>query len=357
MRFTLAFLLGIIGMGCSDNAVREEQKLRPIKSEVVKSGSLVRERFFSGVVKSAAETTFSFKVAGTIVSLPTRVGDSKKAGDLLARLEGSTLAAELEQAKADALSANAKRRSAEAEYQRVKQLYANDNASRNELDNALAESESARANYKAAIQKVKLATLNVDYTRLVVLRDCSIAEILVEVNENVTANQTVATASCGDQWEVILNVPESVIHQFSDSLEGFVRFPSLPGQGFKGVVTEIGVGMSDRSTFPVTLTMTNVPTSIRSNLAAEVEFQFFTNDGSNVIYVPPATVAQDQSGTYVYVVNTTDHQNTWRLIKRNVVVGQLDANGLQIVSGIRSGERLLFAGHVNARDGLLVRAE
>lgn len=123
------------------------------------------------------------------------------------------------------------------------------------------------------------------------------------------------------------------------------------------MVTEIGVGMSDRATFPVTLTIINAPPSIRSNLTAEVEFQFFTNGGDAVLYVPPSSVAQDQSGTYVYIVEQTDSKDIWRLVKRNVVVGQLDKNGLHIVTGIQNGERIMLAGHVNARDGLLVRAE
>lgn len=207
MRVALLFLLGIVIVGCSESVTVKEQKLRPIKSGVVNSGLLARERLFNGVVQSAAETAFSFKVAGTVASLLVKVGDNKKKGDLIARLDGSTLLLELEQAKADALSANAKRRSAESEYQRVRQLYTNDNASRNELDNALAESESATANYEAAVQKVKLAVLNIDYTSLIFPTDCTIAEILVEENENVTANQKIVNASCGDRWEVVLNVP------------------------------------------------------------------------------------------------------------------------------------------------------
>ena len=263
---------------------------------------------------------------------------------------------ELDQATADATSANAQRRSAEAEYQRVRQLYANDNASRNELDNALADTESAQANHDAAVQAVKLASLNLQYTELSLQKNCTIAEITIEENENVTANQRVATASCGQNWEVVIDVPESLIARFRNGLAGQVQFPSVPNTVFDGVVIEVGIGTSGQSTFPVTLSLSTAPISVRTNLAAEALFSF-ADATSNTIYVPATAVSQDQSGTYAYVVVPSDTAGTKRLQKRLVEVGELSASGLEIVGGLAPGEQILVAGHVNARDGLLVRAQ
>ncbi|MEM9103056.1 MAG: efflux RND transporter periplasmic adaptor subunit [Pseudomonadota bacterium] len=356
LSISVSFIATIMLLGCNE-PVATKESLRPVKSGVVTSKDVSRERVFSGIARSAGETELSFKVSGTVNKINMKVGETFSAGKLLASLDRSSFIVQLDQAKADAAKAEALRRSAESEYQRIRQLYANDNASRNELDSALAESESASANYEAMVQAAKLAALNVDYTHLMLQRNCTVANIEIEENENVTANQRIATASCGNDWEVLINVPESVIGQFSDGLEGQIQFPSVPKETYKGSVVEIGIGMSNRSTFPITLALTDFPDSIRNNLAAEASFQFSSDSASRVIYVPSTAVSQDQSGTFVFVVLPSDSDAIWQLQKRKVEIGELNTNGLEVLKGLNDGERILLAGHVNARDGLLVRAD
>lgn len=356
--FLTSLLLGCVTLlvvACSEPVV-VEKKLRPVKSMLVQTGSASRSRIFSGTAQAAQEADLSFKVAGSVEQVLVEVGDNLARGALVARLDDETYRVELEQIRADAAQANAQRRSAEAEYQRVRQLYANDNASRNELDSALADAESAKASQDAAVQSARLAALNLDYTQLTVDYDCTIAQLDMEPNENVNAGQVVATASCGEGWEVQIDVPESLIANFADGMAGVVRFPSVPGQTFAAEVTEVSIGTGSRSTFPVTLALNDTPTNIRTNLAAEAEFEFTEQSGSdNTIYLPSAAVVQDQNGTFVYVVETHSEPGTAMLVRRNVEVGELSALGLEVLAGLQAGERVLVAGQVNARDGLLVR--
>ncbi|MEM6544496.1 MAG: biotin/lipoyl-binding protein, partial [Pseudomonadota bacterium] len=88
-----------------------------------------RLRTFSGSAQTAQEVKLSFRVAGTVIAVPISVGDRVSAGSLVARLDTETYRVALEESKADVAQANASRRSDEAEYQRVRQLYAADNAS------------------------------------------------------------------------------------------------------------------------------------------------------------------------------------------------------------------------------------
>ncbi|MEO1370648.1 MAG: efflux RND transporter periplasmic adaptor subunit, partial [Acidobacteriota bacterium] len=250
----------------------------------------------------------------------------------------------------------ATRRNNEAEYQRVRLLYTNDNASRNELDAALANAESAKASYDAAVQTVRLAQLNIGYTRLTVPEDCSVAELNVEVSENVIAGQTIARVNCGKGWEVVLAVPESLIASFENGMTGVARFPSVPDQSFQGVVTEVGVGTGTGRTFPVTLSLEEAPGDIRSNLAAEVTFRFTDRAGPiDALYVPPAAVVKDENGTFVLIVQPAEEPNAAVLRRRAVEVGEISELGLEILSGLDVGDRIVTAGQIHARDGMRVR--
>ncbi|MEM9596434.1 MAG: efflux RND transporter periplasmic adaptor subunit [Acidobacteriota bacterium] len=345
---------------CGEEAPPPETALRPVKSVVVESGSAsIRDRVFSGTAQSAEEAALSFKVSGTVAQVPVEVGDQLRRGELIAALDRDLFNVELEQALAEEARTKATRRSAEAEYQRVRLLFTNDNASRNELDTALANAEAAKASFNAAVQTVRLARLNLGYTRLTAAEDCSVAELGAEVSENVSAGQTVARVNCGKNWEVLLAVPESLIASFADGMAGVARFPSVPGQSFEGVVSEVGVGTGDARTFPVTLSLATVPTDIRSNLAAEVTFRFpqgSSSDGagSDRLYVPPSAALKDELGTFVFVVGAGE-QGAAVLERRTVKAGEISELGLEVLSGLEVGERIVTAGQIHARDGMLVR--
>ncbi|MEM9552868.1 MAG: efflux RND transporter periplasmic adaptor subunit [Acidobacteriota bacterium] len=357
-------------VGCGGEAPPSDTALRPVKSIVVESGSAsIRDRVFSGTARSAEEAALSFKVSGTVSQVPVEVGDQLKRGDLIASLDRDLFNVELEQALAEEARTKATRRSAEAEYQRVRLLFTNDNASRNELDTALANAEAAKASFNAAVQTVRLARLNLGYTRLTASEDCSVAELQVEVSENAAAGQTVARVNCGKGWEVVLAVPESLIASFEDGMAGVARFPSVPGLSFEGVVSEVGVGTRDARTFPVTLSLATVPDDIRSNLAAEVTFQFperlsdeegganrsLGAAGSDRLYVPPSAALEDENGTFIFVVGPSDQPGAAALERRSVKVGEISELGLEILSGLEVGERIVTAGQIHARDGMLVR--
>ena len=344
-------------VGCGDPPPPPEAALRPVKSIVVESGATaVRDRVFSGSARSAEEAALSFKVSGTVAQLPVAVGDTLKRGALIASLDRELFGVEVDQALAEQARTKAARRNAEAEYQRVRRLYGNDNASRNELDTALANAESAKANHDAAIQGVRLAKLNLSYTRLSAAEDCSVAALDVEANENVSAGQTVARVNCGDAWEVEIAVPESLIASFEDGMAGTVSFPSVPGQTFEGTVSEVGVATGGERTFPVILSLDTPPGQIRSNLAAEVTFRFSARpESQRGLHVPPAAVIEDELGRYVFIVKPADEPGASVLERRSVDVGEISELGLEVLSGLDVGERVVTAGQIHARDGMLVR--
>ncbi len=352
--------LFVVGLaGCTDPIEEEATVLRPVKHIVVSSGSAaIRDRVFSGTAHSSSEANLSFNVNGTVKRVVVKVGDTVKRGDLIAEIDSETYRIEVEQAQAALAQANASRRNTEAEYQRVRQLYTNDNASQNELDTALANAESSKASYNADSHGLRLALLNLDYTKLNADGNCTIANLNIEPNENITSGTTVAEVNCGAGWEVEIGVPESLISAFHDGITGSVQFTAIRGESFSGAVTEIGTATGGNSTFPVTLLMNDFPAIIRSGLAAEVTFQFGaqSTDGDN-FYLGPSVVGQDETGTFVFVIEPSEELGAAVLRRRAVEVGGISELGLEIKSGLNNGDKVVTAGQTMARDGLLVRKD
>jgi RND family efflux transporter MFP subunit len=344
-----AFMLSACGN--PDEAV--EEMLRPVRYVTVSDASVFRDRSFSGTSKSSRESRLSFKVSGTIINAPVQIGQRLNAGDLIAEIDPASYVLQAQQAQASLVEAQANDRRAAANYERTKGLYANDNASLNDLESSRAQAESGRALVAAAGKALEIARLNVSYTRLMADTDCSIASLDIEVNENVSAGQQVAAVSCGDAFEVRLDLPESLIGSVNEDTPVSVRFGSIPEQIFAGVISEIAVASSAGSAaFPVVIQITGSHPSLRSGLAADVTFQFESAaDQSGGAVLPVTAVINDPEGTFVFVADLAETAGEAIVRRRAVTLGELSQSGIEIIDGLQVGDRVITAGISVIRDG------
>lgn len=347
----LSLGMHLIGACGQDEEVVEEQ-LRPVRYVTVSDENVFRNRSFSGTSKSTRESRRSFKVPGTIVNLPVQIGQRLAAGDLIAEIDSATYVLQTQQAAASLLEAQANDRRAAANYERTKGLYANDNASLNDLESSRAQAESARAVVASASKALEIARLNTSYTKLQADADCSIASLDVDVNENVAAGQQVAAVSCGEEFEVNLDIPESVIASVSEATPVSVTFGAIPDQVFSGTISEVSVASAGTAGFPIVVSIDGSHPSLRSGLAANVTFQFdsATENGGGVV-LPVSAVIKDPTGTFVFIADSGESEGETIVRRRAVTLGELSQSGIEIVDGLQVGDRVITAGTSVIRDG------
>ena len=329
---------------CEKEAEVTIEKLRPVRVLKVSNAQVGNTRIFSGISQSELQSNLSFKITGTVSSIPVKVGDRLKKGDLIARLDAASYELQAEQSRASLAQAKASERNASSSFERTKGLYENNNASKTDLDSARANAESAQAQVRAAEKALELALLNVSYTRLLATEDCAIASTNVEINENVNNGSPVATVDCGNTIEVTISIPESLIAEVSNGQKVQVRFDAIPDKMFTGLVDEVGVSATGNgSTFPVTVVIDDEHPEIRSGLAAEVTMQFTNAATASTIYLPVSAVNSGNDGTYVFIAEETGNGRAI-VRKRSVEIGDLTANGITVHSGLKAGEIVIIAG-------------
>ncbi len=342
-------------IGCRAPEAEMEEVIRPVRHLVAEPTSASRARIYSGTSKSALESRLSFKVSGTVEALPISIGDQLEKGRLIARLDDSLLELQAQQSEANLIQAQASLRNAEAGYQRVRGLYAGNNASRDDLDTARAAAESAQAQVKAAEKQLELAQLNVSYSRLYAQTDCTVASIEVEVNENVSPGSPIATVTCGSALEVELAVPESLIGELSKGIPATVRFDAVRDRTFSGTVSEVGVAAGSGATFPVTVAILGEHPELRSGLAAEVRFDLATGEQKELYLVPLSAVVEDGGEKFVFLAVPDGGGELAMIERRPVQVGELTDLGLEILGGLSPGDRVVTAGTSVIREGLKVK--
>lgn len=346
---------GIALPGCSDDVdTAAEPIVRPVRYIEVTSARGPQVQNFSGVARAGEEARLSFRVSGRLEALAMNVGDEVTEGQVLGQLDGTDFALQVQEARAAGAQARAQQRSAQATYQRTRALYENGNASRQQLDEARAASDSMRMQVAASGQQLRLIQRQLEYCQLTAPSAGRISQVLVEANENVQAGAAVAVLLAGEQLNVEVPVPETSIARIERGAAVAVRFDAIEDRSFAGDVFEVGVSGGASATFPVTIRLTEGEGVVRAGMAASVQFTFEREADAPDVVVPLAAVGEDREGRFVFVVERGEH-GRGTVHRTPVDVGRASVDGLEIIEGVTEGALVVTAGVSRIQDGLEVR--
>jgi hypothetical protein len=108
------------------------------------------------------------------------------------------------------------------------------------------------------------------------------------------------------------------------------------------------------TTYPVTVLLDHEDEDCRPGMAAEVSLRFGDASGRERIHVPTVAVGEDRQGRFVWIVDPAeDGFGTVR--RQSVTVGELSAEGLQVLAGLEEGALVVTAGVSRIVDGQRVR--
>lgn len=346
----LLALLAVIS-GCNRDPGPEEDVVRPVVTMQIASPSEAKVRTFSGVAKSAIESSLSFRVSGEIVELPAKVGMLVKQGDLVARLDPTDFELQVKETDAALAQAMATFNQLKADWIRKKSLYESRTISKSEMDQAEASYRSVAAQVDAARKRRELAQQQLNYTVLIAPANGSLAQVPVNVHQTVQGGQVIASLSASGNMEFETAVPERLISRINEGDKTIVRFESIPGRDFTALAVEVGVEALQLSTFTVTLRIVDEDSRIMPGMIGNAEFSFRIPEEAATI-VPPQSVAADpDGGRFVWIVD----MQSMTVTRRDVRVGGLTPEGLEILDGLTPGDKLVIRGVHRLKEGRKIR--
>ncbi|MCB1035654.1 MAG: efflux RND transporter periplasmic adaptor subunit [Acidobacteria bacterium] len=351
--YGIALLGALLWTGCSSEDPEPAPQLRPVRVERVTESSRGRTAVYAGVARAGLESQLSFRVSGTLVSVPVKVGDHVRKGEVLARVDSADFDLQEQQSEANLAQARASQRRALADYDRARALYENNNIARSDFDAARAAAESAQAQVEAAQKGLAQARQQVGYAVLRAPLDGAVAAVEGEINESVKAGQPIFLLTSGARPEVVAAVPEVFISRIEPGQPVRVSFDALPGRTFEAQVREVGVAALASSAFEVTARLSEASPEIRSGMAAEVTFEL-PAEGLGRVYVPPVAVGEDTQGRFVFILEAGG-EGRGSVHRRAVEVGELAQRGLEVLSGLEPGELVVTAGVRRLSDGMAVK--
>jgi len=301
IQFSAILLLSFFLFACSGGKKEVKEIIRPVKyTQVFLSGGEM-SRTFAGVSKAGTETKLSFRVGGIVNVINVKVGDRVNKGDLIASIDNSDIKLQYDQAKASRKNAKAQKEHAEANLDRIKKLYENNNVSISEYERAKSGYDQAKAAHKSAKKLEDLQERQLSYGRIHSPVNGVVAMVFVEKNENVKPGDIITEISSGDEIEIKVGLPETFISKVMTGDTVNVEFSAFDNKIIEGVVSEVSFS-SEASTYPVYVKLDGANTEIRPGMAADVTFSFSSVSDSEYPIVPTIAVSEDQNGNFVYVV-------------------------------------------------------
>lgn len=274
----------------------------------------------TGTVGWRRETTLGFTSAGRITTMRVDEGDSVRAGQLLAALDPTTVAAGVSTARAE-------RDRAAAEYTRSAKLLEQGWVTRPRVDNARAALAAADANVRSAGFQSQNAAIVSPGAGVVLAR-------LADAGQVVAAGAPVLTVGEAGGGRVIrLPLVDRDAARLRIGAPATVRLAAIDG-ALSGSVIEIG-GRAQQATgtFLVEIALPN-DARLRAGQIGEVSITA-SGSGRTSLAVPPAAVFAPRAGqAFVYVVDPA----TKRVKLRRVGIGEAGDSAIRITGGIRPGE-------------------
>ncbi|MEM9292268.1 MAG: efflux RND transporter periplasmic adaptor subunit [Acidobacteriota bacterium] len=362
-----AAAIALLSLGaCSSESPTEEALAppppRPVRVLEIQAADTSRERTFVGRSQAPSQAAASFRIPGRVERRAVNLGDSVRRGDLLAALDASDFRLRLEEASAEVARSEAEWRNAEAERQRLRALFATESTSRSALDAAEARYDGAEAARDSAQRRQRLARAELGYTRLRASAAGRVVAVEIEAGENVQSGQAVLRLATGNGLEVEFAVPEGLISRLELGQEAAVDFPADGIQG-SGRISEVGAGPvgDGGGAFPVVLRLQDPDPRLLTGRAAEVTLRFAAT--TDALLLPPEAVAADDRGRFVWVAVPQSEKDAEQagdglratVERRNVEVGELLAEGLEVLSGLAPGDRVITAGVSRILEGQTVR--
>ena len=348
---------------------------------------LREEVLASGTLKPARLTAVGAQVSGRITALNVRVGDTVKAGDVIAQIDPVTKQNDLRNSEAALKNYGAQKAEkeaalvlAEANLARQQATLAQRATSRSDFDSADSTVRQTRAQIAAlealivgAEASVETARVNLDYTRITAPIDGTVLATVVQEGQTVNAVQSAPTIVVLGQLETMTvraEISEADIvkvrpgqslyftilgdqdHRYEARLEQIEPAPeSIKNDASFSSTTTSSSGSSSSSSSTSTaiyyIGVFNVPNkdyALRTYMTAEVHI--ITGDAKRVKVIPALAVMRKSDGRST--VRTLDASG--EVSEREVKTGLNDRTMVEIRSGLSEGERVV-TGEANEQIG------
>jgi len=311
--------------------------------------TLERTLPITGSLTPLTEATVKAKVAGELVAVAVREGESVKQGQMLARIDLTEVQARVAAREADVAAARAQLVWAEKNRNQQKALLDKAFISQSAFDNIQSNYDVASARLRAAEAELVVARKSQGDAVLVAPFSGIVSLRHAQPGERVALDARVVSIVDLSRLQLEASVPAAAIAQVRVGQPVSFRVEGFGERAFAGRLERINPASTAGSrSISVYAVMDNPDGLLRSGMFAQGALTLARVE--NALAVPAAAVREEIGQSYVYVIEGD------RVRRRSVRVGEADAAGLvQAHEGLAPGDRIVRVNLGSLREGVVAR--
>jgi multidrug efflux system membrane fusion protein len=325
---------------CGDDA---PAPVPPVPVTVVQVGNSSNDpglTRYSGAIEADESVDLAFRVSG-IVDAITQVrgadgrlrdiqdGDFVRKGQVLARLRQT-------EHRDQVADADAALRQAEADYERVSQLYENRSTSKADYDAAYARYTASQARRSQAAVGLGDATLRAPLDGVILSRSVEVGSLAGPAGPAFSIANTRVV-------KVVFGVPDLAVARLKLGQPVPIQADALPGAALEGRITRISPSADpDSRVFEVEAALPNPQGRLKVGMLATLRLA--RDSGDPAPFVPLAAIVRPAGDTAGYAVYVVKDSSGMRARLSPVRLGQVSGNLIAVREGLREGERVIVRG-------------
>jgi RND family efflux transporter MFP subunit len=345
LKHTIVIVMALSGMlllsSCQGDKheVGSETQGPAVQTSVASLTAVPKSYRFTGTVEGEHRINLSTKVMGRITELPFDLGDAVSKGEVLLRIKNDNIVAQRDQVAANLAEAQASLKNTRTNYKRIKALFADSSATQKELDDISTQLGVAEARVKALKSKQAEVKDLMDYSVIESPIDGYVVQKNVSSGDMASPGQPLLSVEEVADLKVMVSVPASQIDLFSrgDTLEVSINAAK---EHFLGTVKSINPSADPMSRqFEVELSIPKETAGrevVKPGMFADVDL---LKGKDSLLMVPESALVRRGQLTGLYTVND-NHE----LLLRWVRTGRKRDGNVEILSGLKPGERIVLAG-------------
>jgi HlyD family secretion protein len=328
------------------------KKVETVTASVVTEGQATTLLTATGYVEAERKADLSPKLTSRIVELNVTEGSRVRRGDIIARLDDTDLNAQLAEASANWVNA-------QADLERQKSLYEQGLAPRSTLDAAVASERATRARADYAKALIDYTVIRAPFSGVVTAKRAFVGEAVSPFGSSPSGGGSggaIVTLVEFSSLYVGADVNEANLAKLAPKQPAEITLDAVPDKTYHGFLRQI-VPAADRqkATVRVKVAFLDADEKILPDLSARVAFTSQPTQGNSsrrrVLVPKPALVSRDEKPGVYRVVDG-------RARFEPVETGGDVQGQIEVTKGLQGGERLIVVPPGAAiREGERVRME